>query len=720
MENFEYDVDIPGLGKTVVVSPTELTSREAYARGLNQLMPKVGKDTPELSQAGLSFGNSLKAASAYLSTSDPKALQDIVVKNIEGAQPGIDNDGNPYVVIQGKPFYLNRPGLSGADAAGFVGDLIKFAPVAKFSNMAKSGLTRILTATGGSGLVSAGSELGAQVLGSDQGFDVAKVGLDAAFGGAGQFVGDALSRFVAARRPIMDGAGRYTAEFQQALKSAGINIQDFGDAGRQAIISAYKNLGTGFARQAQDVTTGARQAEAQAFGIPLTRGQAAGDVPQLAREEAMRQGGRGAMAQRTMSQFDVQQSQAVKDAINQRLGNVFAPRIGLFNDQQAAGGGLYEMVRDRAKQMKGAATDLYKQLDLPSVRVDAQNVGNLPGRVRAKIQESDFILGEGLTPKTNQIITQLETIVPSAGAVEITDVSLKQIEKVRRQISNIAKDAAPGSSDAQAARLVMQEFDSWLDDGIQAGLVKGDPDQLDLLKRARSLYKNYKQSFGAGKPMSPDADAQNAIRKIVSKDLTPTDTMNIVFGASKLGDNQTSARIVGKLKTLFGEGSLEFENIRSAAFSRLFQDSIGNIKPTSTIVREIDELTMGKGSAVAKELFTSKQVKQLRDFRSAIAKTITPAEAKNPSKTGYEIARLGGDVARTLGLTGAAQTAATGDLGLASIMAAASLGGRTGLGMREAARATSPMAAPRPSAGFALPLGVGFGGLLTPEEEFPR
>lgn len=710
--NFEYDVEIPGLGKTVVSSPTELSNQEAYSRGLNQLLPKVGPKTPELSQAGLGFANSLKAASAYFTTTDPKALQDIVVQNIEGAQPGLDEQGNPYVVIEGKPFYLNRPGLSGADAVGFVGDIIKFAPVAKLANMAKSGLTRVLTAMGGSGVVSATSELGSQVIGSKQEFDTAKVGLDTVFGGVGQFVGDALSRFAATRKPVMDQTGRYSIEFQDALKSAGININEFGDAGRKAIMDAYQTLGRAFARQAQEVTTGARQAEAQAFGIPLTRGQASGDVTQIAREEAMRQAARGGAAQRTMSQFDVQQNQAIKDAINERLGSTFAPRVGLFTEQQAAGGGLFEMIRGRAEEMRGAAKSLYDKLDLPSVRVEAETVGNLPGRITSKIQESDFILGPELTPKTNQILTQVETIVPRAGDVEITEVSLKQIEKVRRQISRIAKDAEPGSSDSQAARLVIQEFDSWLDDGIQAGLAKGDPEQLDILKRARSLYKNYKQAFGAGKPMSPDADAQNAINKIVSKDLTPTETMNIVFGASKLGDNQTSARIVSKLKTLFGEESLEFENIRSAAFSRLFQDSLGNIKQAPAIVREIDELTMGKGSAVGKELFTSAQLKQLRDFRSAVSKTITPAEARNPSRTGYEIARLGSDIARTLGLTGAAQSAATGDLGAASVLAGLSLGGRTLRGMRESSQAISPVGVPRPSAGFVLPLSVGVGGLL--------
>jgi len=695
----------------------QTVSPDASGLGISML-PTPTAETKELSQAGLNIANSLKAFSAYMTTTDPKALQDIVVKNIEGAQPGFDKDGNPYVVIENKPFYLNRPGLSGADAIGFIGDLVQYAPVAKLSSMFKGGLNRVLTAMGGSGAVSSGKELGAQMLGSEQEFDVKKVGLDVVFGGAGQKLGDTLTSFVQSRRQVFDDAGNYTPGFQEALKSAGININEFGDAGRKVLQNAYQQLGRGFAREAQQATGAARTAEADVFGIPLTRGQATGDVRQIALEEAMRQGGRGGFAQKRMSAFDIAQQEKIKQGINEKLGQSFAPRVGLFSEQQGAGDGLYEMIRSKAGSMKKEASDVYDKIDPQNVRVRSETLGNIENRVYNGLQQADVIVSPTLTPKTTEIITQLRAIAPETEGAKLTEVTLKQIEKKRREISNIARDAI--GTDATAARRVINEFDDWLDDAINTGLAKGDPADLETLKRARSLYRNYAQTFKTGKQSAADADAQNAIVKIVQKDLTPTDTMNVIFGSSKLGDNQTAARIASKLKGIFGEGSEEFEKIRAAAFSRLFQESTGEIKQASKIVREIDELTMGKGSAVAKELFTKDQIKQLRDFRSSVARTVVPAEARNPSKTGYEMARLFEDVTRVGGVYNMFQGLVGGDAALAAMGGASAAGARQVRPAIQSVQTTTPLALPRTGMGFTLPLSVGFGGLLTPEEELQR
>lgn len=706
----------PFEGVTTTVTPPVM-SAETSGLGIEKL-PAPTKDTGELSQAGLDFANSFKAFSAYMTTTDPKALQDIVVKNIEGSRPGTDAEGNPYVVIGGKPFYLNKPGISGADAVGFIGDLVQYAPVAKLSNMFKSGLNRIMTAVGGTGAISAAKETGAQMMGSEQPFDVAKVGLDAVFGGVGQKLGDSLSSYIQSRRNVFDANGNYTQEFLNTMKMAGINLNEFGDAGKQAIQTAYQTLGRGFARQAQEATGAARVAEADVFDIPLTRGQATGDVRQIAREEAFRQGGRGALAQRRMSAFDIAQQEKIKEGITQKLGPDFAPRVGLFTEQQQAGGGLYEMIRGKAGEMKKAATDLYEQIDPTKVRVRAETLGDVETRIYNSLQESDLIVSPTLTPKTTEMINQLKSIAPQTEGAKITEVTLKQIEKKRREISNIARDAQ--GTDASAARNVIREFDNWLDDAVNRGLAQGDAADLETLKRARSLYRNYATEFKPGSPKAADADAQRAIVKIVQQDLTPTETMNIVFGASKLGDNQAASRIASKLKGIFGEESQEFERIRAAAFSRLFQDSQGNFKPASTIVREIDELTMGKGSAVGKELFTSDQLKRLRDFRSSVARTVVPAEAKNPSKTGYEMARLFEDITQVGGVGSMLSGVLSGDVAAATTGAATMAGGRQIRPVVQSMTATRPMGLPRPAPSFMLPLSVGVGGLLTPEEELPR
>lgn len=713
-----YDVSIPGLGETTVESDADLSDQEVEALAYKKLMPSPDAKTGELSSAGLSFVNSLKATAAYMTTTDPNALQDIVVSSIKGAVPGKDKEGNPYVVIEGKPFYLNKPGLSNSDAAGFVGDLIKYAPVTKVANMFQNGVSRVLAAAGGTGVISGISELFSKAMGSKQPFDAEKVGLDAVFGGVGQKVGDVLQSFAQSRRPITDSAGNLTKEFQSALKSSNINLDEFGEAGRDAIFDAYRQLGRQFSRQAGDIVASARQAEGDVFNIPLTRGQATGDVRQIAREEAMRQGGRGGAAQEKMLDFQRKQQEAIDRAAKERVGPTIAPRVGLFPGQQEAGGGMLNLIKRAAEQGKSAASAEYEKLNLQDVRLATKAFGGLYSRARKAIDDADIIASPELTPKTAQIFGQIETIVPETGKAEITEVSLKQIEKVRRQVSNLAKDAAPGSSDAKAAREVIGAFDSWLDDAIQTGLAKGDPEQLETLKKARSLWSNYKQSFGpptGAAAKGPDADARRVVSKMVSGDLSPTESMNLLFGVAKLGDNQTAMRVAKRLKTVFGEDTPEFESFRSAAFSRLFQDTQGNTKSPQRIVSEIDELIMGRGSAVAQEIFTKDQIAKLRDFRSSVSRTLTPAEATNPSKTGYEISRALGDLIRNFGLMGGASSAVSGDIGGMAVSGTA-LGASRLRQAFDAGRATQRVPIPSVRSEFAVPVSVGFGGLLSPNE----
>jgi hypothetical protein len=65
------------------------------------------------------------------------------LKSVEGSQGGEDAEGNPYVVINGKPFYTNKQGLSSVDAVGFAGDILQFLPAAKLASLAKGFATRI-------------------------------------------------------------------------------------------------------------------------------------------------------------------------------------------------------------------------------------------------------------------------------------------------------------------------------------------------------------------------------------------------------------------------------------------------------------------------------------------------------------------------------------------------------------------------------------------------
>ena len=140
---------------------------------------------------------------------------------------------------------------------------------------------------------------------------------------------------------------------------------------------------------------------------------------------------------------------------------------------------------------------------------------------------------------------------------------------------------------------------------------------------------------------------------------------------------------------------------------RLVQDTQGNIKPASKIVNELDELIMGKGSALANEVFTTEQKQALRDFRSTISRTLTPAEATNPSRTGYEIARLGEDLFKGLGIV----TAITGDIGTGGAMTGLGSIGRPAISGAQAFGATRGLTVPALQSVYGAPAGVAGGNI---------
>lgn len=670
--------------------------------GISKL-PVPTSETSEYLGAKVSFPESFKMFLGTMATTEPRALQDIILKSVDGAQGGEDAQGNPYVVIGGKPFYTNKEGLSPVDAVGFAGDLLQFIPVAKVASLAKGLATRLGLAGVTGGAISGAKETGAQILGSQQEFDTVKVGLDAAFSAGGQVVGDALIGYMRAKKPVFNASGEVSSQFKDVLKQSGINFDEFGEKGQQAIIDAYKTLGSKFGKEAERVTSVASAADTGR--IPLTLGQATGDVRQIASEEAMRNAGRGKLAQNIMQRFDLAQKKAIEQEAGV-VGQTIAPEARATT-QTEAGGTLYEMLRGKQQQMKGAVTKAYDATDLRALNVPVSAVDEMPLRIQKVIQEQDLILDKELTPSAIKAFDEIKGAVPKMEGVNVTDINLKSLESTRKKLNAIYGTAA-NETDKKVISTIRNEFDSWLDDTITKGLASGDPEQLAKLKDARASARDYFSKFKVD-PKAADVDAQKVIDKIVSKDLTPVETMNYLFGTSKIGENQTAVRVAKKFKEIFGENSDQFNEFRQAAYMRLVQDSQGNVKPASKIIKEVDELIMGKGSQLTNEIFTPEQVKSLREFRTALSKTVTPSEAMNPSKTGYEIARLGEDLMKGLGL----MAMAGGDIAAGGGIAAATGLIKPARGAVSAYQATKGVTAPALQGGYGAPVGVAAGGAVS-------
>jgi len=421
--------------------------------GISKL-PVPTSETSEYLGAKVSFPESFKMFLGTMATTEPRALQDIILKSVDGAQGGEDAQGNPYVVIGGKPFYTNKEGLSPVDAVGFAGDLLQFIPVAKVASLAKGLATRLGLAGVTGGAISGAKETGAQILGSQQEFDTVKVGLDAAFSAGGQVVGDALIGYMRAKKPVFNASGEVSSQFKDVLKQSGINFDEFGEKGQQAIIDAYKTLGSKFGKEAERVTSVASAADTGR--IPLTLGQATGDVRQIASEEAMRNAGRGKLAQNIMQRFDIAQKKAIEQEAG-AVGQAIAPEARATT-QTEAGGTLYEMIRGKQQQMKGAVTKAYDATDLRALNVPVSAVDEMPLRIQKVIQEQDLILDKELTPSAIKAFDEIKGAVPKMEGVNVTDINLKSLESTRKKLNAIYGTAA-NETDKKVISTIRNEFD---------------------------------------------------------------------------------------------------------------------------------------------------------------------------------------------------------------------------------------------------------------------
>ena len=684
------------------VNPAALPPESAEALGLPRfVMPN--KASPEIVSAPLGATGSFKPFLGVMSTTDPLALQDIMVKNIPGSQPGIDPDGNPFIIVENKPYYLNKPGLSGTDVVGFIGDLAKFFPAGKLAQLGLTTGGRAAIAGTATGVIGSGSQLSSQAMGSEQPFNVAQVGLESAFGAGGQVVGDLISSYIKNNRSITNELGQISNEFNAALQASGIDLGKFSQKGQQAIFDAYKQLGSRFAGEAKNVTSAANIAD---VNFPLTRGQATGDIAQLAEEEAMRNAARGSFAQKILARFDEKQKKEILKDVNEKQRAFSVGQITTAPEE--VGGKLYELIRNKQLEMKGNYKTAYDDVDPTALRLLSEAVDPLESRVLGVLKER--VVDPKLTPASRSAVGEIRAIIPKTGKANVTDISLKTIETTRKKLNEYYK-AGANDTDRGNVSAIIKEFDSWLDDSISDGLIRGDISQLDKLKEARSLFSKYKETFPSKDAAKlADSDAAKVMRTIVEKDLQPSEVMNLLYGKSAIGESQSAVRTVQRLKKMFGNESNDFKQFQEAAFVRLTRDSQGNMLPASKIVKTIDELFMGKGSALTRELFDANQINTMRKLRSDLNKLVVPIEAQNPSRSGYEGARAVISVLNKLGLTGAAGNLASGDVASAGALGVASLVSQVKPVL--AARKATNMVAP-PLTGL-LPVGSGtaLGGAL--------
>lgn len=603
------------------------------------------RDLPELGTSGQEISpfsrEGLRMAAAYATSADPEQIADIAVGTLPGATKSKDSKGNLIVNFQGKDYFVNKPGLSEADLFQLVAQIGAYAPVARFGAAGSTMLRRMLrTGTAAAG-TSAGLDVASGELGSKQGVDYGRAAVTglagSAFEGLSPLAAKAWNAIFRNPKLFDPATAALTAKGRETAKAAGFDPDRMGE--KLSRIFAEE------ARSAADPGVSGARSVGREFDIPLSRGQATRDWEQLAREEAMRHGAKGEKAGEIMRAFDERQGERMT-AASGRIQDEFAEGAATIAKPSQAG----EAIKGGMQAKASAAMSEIDAAYAAAREIDARFMGtNLTDLFRnAKTAVHEIGVDRELTPATVrslETIAKLGTAVKKSANPEMPLIQLREFELVRRKLGAYI-GTAKNPTDRMGATRIKSALDDWLDDAYDNALFSGDESALPLLKHARDLRRTYGEKFEA---RGRGDEVGRVMQKIVSDDPTPEATINMLIGQSKLGQRDNSAKVVERLKTIFGDDSEEVRALREAGWLRLTRDAT---KPGLSPTRYAKNLaeTMEKSETFMRSLYTPEQIMLMERFKNDVTRTVTPESVRNPSRTAFTISRLARDFIGRVGM----------------------------------------------------------------------
>ncbi len=566
-------------------------------------------DMPEITEANIGFFESFMPNMKLGLTMDPNEKAKII-QNTFQSDPrfgGVyeDAQGNPIVEWEGQPYYVNKPGASMQDLNDVVAQAAQFTPGAKVASGANTLAGRLASGAATYGATDLAQQRGVMAAGGKDNTDLGQTATVAGVGGAAE------------------------AFVPPALKAAGKVARGAVEAGRRAMFPRYVPKAPGGATASQ---TGA---------IPMTQGQRAGDMNLLRKEEAARQGGYGETASGVMRNFDDRQL----DAIRSEADTLQPGRSG-FDTQSPTdiGSELQGRLIDEAGRRKAAVNTAYD--DAARMSQDAPALINREGiagmaRDLASVPRDMNIdpMQVAQMPNLKSALQRAKDTATLATNPRFKAQNFTRIEGSRKALNRMI-DSATDKTERAALVEMKRRMDDWTDRAITEGFMEGDTATIDALKNARGLAADYFKNFGKGNSMDP---AGSAMVKLLDENAaTPLQMVEWLTGAARTKANPRAVGLVKRMQGIFGPDSQEIGLLKDAYLMKAFTGvSRGNREVTrEAIVKGGRNLIDGDGKQIAETLFTPQEIGRIRQLINETAKTITPQDARNPSRSAFAMMQL--------------------------------------------------------------------------------
>ncbi|MDB6036019.1 MAG: hypothetical protein JWM16_6357 [Verrucomicrobiales bacterium] len=382
------------------------------------------------------------------------------------------------------------------------------------------------------------------------------------------------------------------------------------------------------------------------FGIPLTRGQAAGDLQQITKEEMLRNG--GGSAQNVMRNFDATQ----RDAIGGVADTIGA---GLGSNAESMPDLVTTAIRDKVAFHKDQAASLYEIAADGGVSIKPEMVDALPQVIAHSLETGAITVDQQLTPgataamkliseDTAKMTSALADAAAKPDAVKGSGgITLQGVEQIRKKLVNLGEGA--NATDARAIRAIKKSFDDWAQTAVDNMLVTGDESALQALKKARAASADY---LSITNPHEGDA-AGAAVAKMQKGDATAEEVANWLYGADVVSPTLNAPKVASRVKGLVGADSAEWKAVRAAAWDRLTKDmASGDTRSNTMLAKRIETFLNAKGSSLSKVLYSDDERAQMQKFADALKSTITPRDATNPSRTAFTLTAAMNGITRLL------------------------------------------------------------------------
>jgi hypothetical protein len=547
-----------------------------------------------------------------------------------------DKFGLPMMMWNDIPYYINKPGFSEQDLNTTVYEVAKYIPAGRFVSGAKGVISTALRGLGGYTATETASQALEAALTPETTARKQRSIQD-----VGEEIGLATGLSVAADvagPPLVKG---FTRGVIDPVKAGVRQAGQLGRAGVEALETATQGL---FPRMTPEVL--------QKSKYPLTVGQRTSPAPtgpsprmteQLSREDELRMAAQGRGTDQIRG-FDQRQLDEVTSDAMEMIDEYGSGIPGLQDDlgltPVRAAEEAQSTVAQRAGQLKeesGALYEAVKAADEPPV----MTADGVRQTVDQMLDVYPQIVGPSQlvnTPILKAEIDRLRKLRRILQNPRFKDQSLERLHDYQKSLSQIKNQAAPGSPEQLALIKMKETLDQAIFEGIESGIMRGSPEVLEQLQNATGLYRQYMGLVGKGGGRNQaERTANRLLEQLSSRDYTPVQVANFLFGHNRFNPNQAVPLMLDKLQEALPaeEYARVTQLIKDGILARAFTNRQGSVSRKAVVDNFND--VFEKQKSIISKLFSEDELARIRQFRDDVVPTVWAETRGNPSGTSYAL-----------------------------------------------------------------------------------